>query len=277
MPNVPSLFNNNNDINNNINQNQPQNNNIFDNNLQINENQNINFTISSSQNEKEEPKKKSLGEILFNKIKEAKENELLSYNSEYIQQKQDEASKNQKNKYKTYFEISSANNININPNKNIGSIKEYFHKNSFSNFTSRKVKSNSFDISFSFNRDNNNNNLIPNFETSFTKKLSLNNTLIKPHKKRMKITCQINEPAKASFTILIGKKVEMKKLRKTICEQLKKKNKIYSELNINGFFLMNKNYSIIPEFGLVENTNLSDGDYIVIILKDSLKKAQDNE
>ena len=93
----------------------------------------------------------------------------------------------------------------------------------------------------------------------------------------MKITCQITEPAKASFTILIGKKVEMKKLRKTICEQLKKKNKIYSELNINGFFLMNKNYSIIPEFGLVENTNLSDGDIIVIILKDSLKKAQDNE
>ena len=114
---------------------------------------------------------------------------------------------------------------------------------------------------------------MPNFENSFTKKLSLNNNLMKNNKKKIKITCQINEPKKASFTILIGKKVEMKKLKNTICEQLKKKNKIYTNLNINGFCLM-KNYSFVQEFGLVENTNLSDGDNIFIILKDSMIKAQ---
>ena len=213
-----------------------------------------------------------MGELLYNKIKEAKESELLSYNSEYIQQKRE-----RKNKHDNYFEISSPNNININPNKNIGSIKEYFHKNSFSTYPSKRSKANSFDISFSFNRENNLNNLMPNFENSFTKKLSLNNTLMKMNKKKIKITCQINEPKKASFTILIGKKVEMIKLKNTICEQLKKKNKIYAKLNINGFCLM-KNYSFVQEFGLVENTNLSDGDEVFIILKDSMIKAQvDNE
>ena len=230
--------------------------------------------LNIADEKKEEPKKKSLGELLYNKIKEAKESESLSYNSEYIQQRQD-----QKNKYKNYFEISTPSTININPNKNlgsIGSIKEYFHKTSFSAYPSKRLKANSFDISFSFNKENNLNNLMPNFENSFTKKLTLNNNLMKNNKKKIKITCQINEPKKASFTILIGKKVEMKKLKNTICEQLKKKNRIYANLNVNGFCLM-KNYSFVQEFGLVENTNLSDGDDIFIILKDSMIKAQVNK
>ena len=65
----------------------------------------------------------------------------------------------------------------------------------------------------------------------------------------------------------------MSKLKNTICEQLKKKNKIYANLKLNQFCLM-KNYSFVQEFGIVEDTNLSDGDDIFIILKDSMIKAQ---
>ena len=93
------------------------------------------------------------------------------------------------------------------------------------------------------------------------------------NKKKIMIKCQINEPKKASFTIIIGNKVEMTKLKNTICEQLKKKNKIYANLKVNGFCLM-KNYSFVPEFGKVENSNLSNGDNVFIILKDSMIKAQ---
>ena len=35
-----------------------------------------------------------------------------------------------------------------------------------------------------------------------------------------------------------------------------------------------KNYSFVPEFGKVENSNLSNGDNVFIILKDSMIKAQ---
>ena len=236
----------------------------------------LSFSLENNKKEKEEENKpKSLGEILFNKIKETKEAEMLSYNSEYIQQLQDNAFKNQKDKYKTYFEISNINNININPiKKNIGTIKEYFNKNLSTSLSLKRAKSNSFDMSFnSFNRENNVNNLMLNFETSFNKKLSLNNNLLKINKKKITIKCQINEPKKASFTIIIGKKVEMSKLKNTICEQLKKKNKIYANLKVNQFCLM-KNYSFVQEFGNVEDTNLSDGDTIFIILKDSMFKAQ---
>ena len=62
----------------------------------------------------------------------------------------------------------------------------------------------------------------------------------------------------------------------TICEQLGKKNKIYASLKPNSFYLM-KNYSFVIEFGTVGDTNLTDGDNIYIILKDSMKKAQLNE
>ena len=62
----------------------------------------------------------------------------------------------------------------------------------------------------------------------------------------------------------------------TICEQLGKKNKIYSSLKPSSFCLM-KNYSFIQEFGTVGDTILSDGDNIYIILKESMNKAQLNE
>ena len=38
-----------------------------------------------------------------------------------------------------------------------------------------------------------------------------------------------------------------------------------------------KNYSFVQEFGIVEDTNLSDGDDIFIILKDSMIKAQTDD
>ena len=44
-------------------------------------------------------------------------------------------------------------------------------------------------------------------------------------KKKIAIKCLINEPLKASFTVIVGKKVEFSKLKMTICEQLFKKIK----------------------------------------------------
>lgn len=104
----------------------------------------------------------------------------------------------------------------------------------------------------------------------------INNEIKNNKKKRITIKCQIDQPKRASFTIIIGKKVEISKLRSTICEQLKKKNKIYNNLKLNGFCLM-KNHTFLPETGLVEQTNISDGDEIFIVLKDTIKKVLDDK
>ena len=167
------------------------------------------------------------------------------------------------------YEISSANNININPvlKNNVLSIKEYFYK-SENKLRKSKRLSNSFDLS-----NNLESKVLTNLEKSFSNKMSFNNALPKNNKKKIAIKCLINEPHKASFTIIVGKKVDISKLKKTICEQLGKKNKIYASLEPYSFWLM-RNYSVIQEYGTVGDTPLSDGDSIYIVLKDSMKKAQ---
>ena len=205
-------------------------------------------------------------------MNENKNYENISYNSEYMQEKQDEEEKMNLNKYKNIsFEISTSNNININQvlKNNIMSIKEYFNK-SGSNLRKFKSKmSNSFDMSLNLESK-----VLTNLERSFSNKLSFNNNnMVSNSKKKITIRCHINEPHKASFTVIVGKKVEISKLKITICEQLGKKNKIYSSLKPNSFCLM-KNYSFIQEFGTVGDTILSDGDNVYIILKESMNKAQ---
>ena len=232
---------------------------------------NINNINKELLNIKFEKNQKSLGQILLNRIKKNKELENILYNSEYIQEKQDEEEKKNINKYKNNsFEISSQNNININPVlKNIiMSIKEYFNK------SGKKLKKNdlresySFDISFNLESK-----VLANFENSFNNKLSFNHNIVNNNKKKISIRCHINEPYKAYFTVIVGKKVQISKLKITICEQLNKKNKVYASLKPNSFCLM-KNYSFIQEFGTVGDIILSDGDNIYIILKDSMNKAQ---
>ena len=147
------------------------------------------------------------------------------------------------------------------------SIKEYFNK-SGNKFRKSSRLANSFDMSFSLESK-----VFTNLENSFNKKLSFNNNINKVNKKKITIKCVINEPYKASFTVIVGKKVEISKLKMTICEQLSKKNKVYASLKPNSFCLM-KNYAFVQEFGTVGDTILSDGDNIYIILKDSMKKAQ---
>ena len=236
------------------------------------ENNNIN-----SNNDNEDIKgtrKKSLGQILFNKMKEKENDEMdrLSYNSNYKQEKQDEEENKEINKYK--LEISSGNNINISPilKNNLVSLKEYFNKslNKSSLKRTYRPKSNSFDMSLSYEK-----NILTNLGNSFSKKLSINNSKIND-KKKIKIKCHITEPKKLSFSMIIGKKVEIPLLKQTILEQLVKKNKIYSNLKINSFCLM-KNYVFIQEFGTVGDTILSDEDDIYIILKEIMNKCQDKE
>jgi hypothetical protein len=38
-----------------------------------------------------------------------------------------------------------------------------------------------------------------------------------------------------------------------------------------------KNHTFLPETGLVEQTNISDGDEIFIVLKDTIKKVLDDK
>ena len=117
--------------------------------------------------------------------------------------------------------------------------------------------------------------ILTNFENSFSKKLSFNSPKT-VEKKKIKINCHIEEPKKVNFGMIIGKKVDISLLKQTICEQLKKKNKIYDALKTNSFCLM-KNYIFIPEFGTVGDTILSDGDDVYIILKESMDKCQEEE
>ena len=187
-----------------------------------------------------------------------------------MQEKQEEKETKNINLYKNpSYEISSANNIYINPvlKNNLMSIKEYFNK-SGNKFKKSNRLSNSFDISFNLESK-----VLTNLENSFSKKLSLNNNMVRINKKKIAIKCLINEPHKASFTVIVGKKVEISRLKLTICEQLAKKNKAYASLKPNSFCLM-KNYSLIQDFGTIGDTKLNDGDNVYIILIDSMKKAQ---
>ena len=228
--------------------------------INLNENKNISHT---------EKRRKSLGEILLNKMKEQEELDLLSYNSNYKQEIIDEENKNELNKYK--YEISSANSININPRlkNNLLSIKEYFNKTG-NRFRPFRSKSNSFDISMNFESK-----VLTNLENSFSRKLSIGSQK-KKEKKTIKITCHINEPHKVNFSLLLGKKVEISVLKQTICDQLAKKNKVYANLKSNSFCLM-KNYMFVQELGTIGDTILSDGDDVYIILKESMNKCQVEE
>ena len=255
-----------------------------DNNLSsINQNQLVNNTTNiqnikiygtfNNQDKKEESNKRSLSKILSDKIQK-NEDDNLSYTSEYLQKNLEQKEKNIINKYKSMsYEISNANNININPGfkNNFLSIKQYFNKSG--NKVRNSMKSaNSFDMSYNFESK-----VFTNLENSFSKKLSFHNNINnKMNKKKITIKCSINEPHKASFTVIVGRKVEISKLKMTICEQLSKKNKVYATLKPNSICLM-KNYSFVQEFGTVGDSILSDGDNIYIILIDSMKKAQLNE
>ena len=250
---------------------------FYDSNKLLNNSQNIQYiniyANFNNKDNKEEQNKRSLSTILSDKIQKNEENDNLSYNSEYIQKKLEEEEKKNINKYKNMkYEISNANNIHINPvfKNNFMSIKEYFNK-SRNKYKNSMRSSNSFDMSYKLESK-----VFTNLENSFNKKLSINNNITKINKKKITIKCSINEPHKASFTIIVGKKVEISKLKMTICEQLSKKNKVYATLKPNSICLM-KNYSFVQEFGTVGDSILSDGDNIYIILIDSMKKAQLNE
>ena len=191
-------------------------------------------------------------------MKKNEEIEGLSYNSKYKQEQQEEKEKNEINKYK--YEISSSNNINYYPplKNSLVSLKEYFNKSENKYKRAYRSKANSFDMSLSSESK-----ILTNFENSFSKKLSFNSP-------------KTIEKKKVNFGMIIGKKVDISLLKQTICEQLKKKNKIYDSLKTNSFCLM-KNYIFIPEFGTVGDTILSDGDDVYIILKESMDKCQEEE
>ena len=173
------------------------------------------------------------------------------------------------------LEIFSTNKININPSlKNkLVTLKKYFNTNESQYKKFYRAKAYSFDMSA--NTDNDTSKIISNFENTFCKKLSIDSPK-KTDVRKIKIKCHINEPYKISFSMLVGKKLEISLLKKTICEQLAKKNKAYKDLNIRGFCLM-KNYAFIHEFGNVGDSILSDGDDVYIILNESMDKCQENK
>ena len=164
------------------------------------------------------------------------------------------------------LKISCTNEINVNPpfKNDISKLKKYFNnKNKYKRKNRRK--SNSLDMP-----RNTDSKFISDFQIS-RKKLSFDSPN-KANVNSFKINCYVNEPYKTNFSIIIGKKAEMSLLKKIIHEQLVKKNNAYKDLNIKDFSLM-KNYSFVREHGNVEDSKLSDGDDIYIILSESMDKC----
>ena len=171
----------------------------------------------------------------------------------------DESNNNKKN----FFQISSSsnNNFEIFPSykNNLIYVKEYTNNNQ-KNIKVYKFETNSSDVSLEkliFNH------LESNYEKKEEKKIKEN--------EKIELNCQINEPNKLFFTVEVEKKDEISVLKGKICEELKKGNDAYEEMEENSFCLM-KNFCFVEECGKTCGDVFSDCDSVIIMLKEILKK-----
>ena len=167
------------------------------------------------------------------------------------------------NNKKNIFQISSSsrNNFEISPSykNNLIYVKEYTNNNQ-KNIKIYKFETNSSDISLEkliFNH------LESNYEKKEEKNIGENG--------KIELNCQINEPNKLSFTVEVDKKDEISVLKGKICEELKKGNDAYEAMEENSFCLL-KNFCFVEECGKTCGDMLSDGDNVIIVLKEIMKK-----
>ena len=240
--------------------NKNQNESINNNNINTDSNFGNIFNLNEN-NKNNKIQEKSLDKSEIKKLKQ-KSKEDLNYN----------INNNQESKKINKFEISSSNSISISPKlkNNLGKLKEYFNISGNNSKKTFREKSYSFDMSL-----NSESKVMANLENSFNKKLSFDSPK-KIDLKKIKINCHIQEPIKVSFSMIVGKKVKISLVKQTISDQLAKKNKVYADLKLNSFCLM-KNYVFIQEFGTVEDTILSDGDDIYIILSETMNNCKEHD
>jgi hypothetical protein len=118
---------------------------------------------------------------------------------------------------------------------------------------------------------------------SYEKILKMNNlesnlmmNSIEKSSEMIKVNMHLKEPYNLSFKLDIKKSITILELKKKIYQLLAQLNKEFISLNNNSFFLM-KDYNFIKEFGRIDESNICDGDDIYIILKENIKKCQNEE
>jgi len=148
----------------------------------------------------------------------------------------------------------------INKDENYIEENEQIHHSSENKIICER--SNSYDKNIFLKMNNLENNLIIN---SFDKSSEI-----------IKVNFYLKEPYNLSFQLNVKKSISIIELKKKIYQWLIQLNKECISLNDNSFFLM-KNYNFIKEFGRIDESNICDGDDIYIILKENIKKCQNEE
>jgi hypothetical protein len=198
--------------------------------------------------------------------------------------------------------FQSINVVNSRKNKFINNCKNIFNNKdcNFRNFKfqsandSQKKVSNIFSL---INKDENyikendqiihssENKIIYERSNSYDKNLILKmNNLesnlmmnsLETSSEMIKVNFHLKEPYNLSFKLDIKKSITVLELKKRIYQSLAQLNKECISLNNNSFFLM-KNYNFIKEFGRIDESIICDGDDIYIILKENIKKCQNEE
>lgn len=250
---------------------------INDNKINIRINSDINIDINSSKN--------SLS-ISTNSIN-------ISSNKNSISINTNNNAINNKSNFHSINVVGSKNNNNIINNcKNIINQKDY----DIRNLGYQSVNDNQKNVANIFsliNKDENyikeseqihhstKNKIINERPSSYdknlifkTNNLESNKMINSPeNKSEIKVNFHLKEPYNLSFKSNVKKNITVLELKKRICQSLVQINKECISLNSNSFFLM-KNYNFIKEFGRIDESNICDGDDIYIILKENIKKCQ---
>lgn len=202
---------------------------------------------------------------------------------------------NNKSNFQSINVVNSKNNNIINNCKNIINQKDY----NISNLRYQSVNDNQKDVANIFsliNKDENyikendqirhstKNKIINERPSSYDKNLFFKMNNLESNKmmnsfensSEIKVNFHLKEPYNLSFKSNVKKNLSVLELKKRICQSLVQLNKECISLNSNSFFLM-KNYNFIKEFGRIDESNICNGDDIYIILKENIKKCQNEE
>lgn len=252
---------------------------INDNKINIKINNDINIDINSSNN--------SLS-ISTNNIN-------INSNKNSISINTNNNVSNNKSNFQSINVVNSKNNNIINNCKNIINQKDY----NISNLRYQSVNDNQKDVANIFsliNKDENyikendqirhstKNKIINERPSSYDKNLFFKMNNLESNKmmnsfensSEIKVNFHLKEPYNLSFKSNVKKNLSVLELKKRICQSLVQLNKECISLNSNSFFLM-KNYNFIKEFGRIDESNICNGDDIYIILKENIKKCQNEE
>ena len=252
---------------------------INDNKINIKINNDINIDINSSNN--------SLS-ISTNNIN-------INSNKNSISVNTNNNVSNNKSNFQSINVVNSKNNNIINNCKNIINQKDY----NISNLRYQSVNDNQKDVANIFsliNKDENyikendqirhstKNKIINERPSSYDKNLFFKMNNLESNKmmnsfensSEIKVNFHLKEPYNLSFKSNVKKNLSVLELKKRICQSLVQLNKECISLNSNSFFLM-KNYNFIKEFGRIDESNICNGDDIYIILKENIKKCQNEE